>query len=208
MSPMRENSPKGPGLSTWIFLTVALALFAVAAPDATRAGFDEGIAAFDRGGYAKALPEFRAAAEAGNAGAQYYLGRMYFLSDGVKADYKRAAEYFRQAADQGYVNAQFYLGVMHYLGEGVTKDYAEALKWYGKAAARGDSVSQYYLAVMHAAGSGVPRDYVQAFFWFELSARAGNPTAVRFRDIISDRMTDADIAKARKLADGWKPLAK
>ncbi|MCR5258611.1 MAG: hypothetical protein K6E40_10700 [Desulfovibrio sp.] len=42
------------------------------------------------------------AAAMGHAGAQYELGNMYFLGDGVKADEGKAEEFFRKAADQGH----------------------------------------------------------------------------------------------------------
>ena len=51
------------------------------------AGFDEGVAAYDRGDYATALEEWRPIAEQGNADAQYNLGNMYYNGRGVPQDY-------------------------------------------------------------------------------------------------------------------------
>ncbi len=42
-----------------------------------RAGFDEGVEAYDRGDYETALKELRPLAEQGDADAQYNLGVMY-----------------------------------------------------------------------------------------------------------------------------------
>ncbi len=50
------------------------------------AGFNEGLAAYKRGDYATALSEWRASAQEGHAAAQYDLGLMYYLGEGVEAD--------------------------------------------------------------------------------------------------------------------------
>jgi len=77
-----------------------------------RAGFDEGLAANERGDYATALKEFRPLAEQGNAGAQYHLGLMYRHGNGLTQDYTEVVKWFRKAADQGNASAQFNLGFM------------------------------------------------------------------------------------------------
>ena len=51
------------------------------------AGFDEGVAAYDRGDYATAFEEFRPLAEQGNDDAQFNLGVMYGNGQGVPQDY-------------------------------------------------------------------------------------------------------------------------
>jgi len=55
-----------------------------------RAGFEEGLAAYERGDYATALKEWQPLAVAGNADAQYYLGVMYAFGQGVPQDYREA----------------------------------------------------------------------------------------------------------------------
>ena len=57
-----------------VVLTVAI-LLGLAAP--AWAGFDEGVAAYERGDYATALREFRPFANQGYAAAQFNLGIMY-----------------------------------------------------------------------------------------------------------------------------------
>ena len=43
----------------------------------------------------------RAAAEAGNVGAQFNLGYMYNVGQGVPQDYTEAAKWYRRAAEAG-----------------------------------------------------------------------------------------------------------
>jgi len=46
------------------------------------------------------LGRAKAAAKRGDAGAEYFLGRAYFLGKDVAQDYSKAVELFRKAAEQ------------------------------------------------------------------------------------------------------------
>ncbi len=92
------------------------------------AGFDEGVAAYNRGDYATALREFRPLAEQGDAAAQHNLGLMYHIGQGVTQDYAKAVKWYRKAAEQGDAKAQHNLGFMYQNAKGVPDDHAEAVK--------------------------------------------------------------------------------
>ncbi len=100
------------------------------------AGFEEGKAAYNRGDDATALREWRPLAKQGDAEAQFFLGAMYNLGDGVPQDDVEAVKWFRKAAEQGNAKAQFFLGSMYDKGQGVPQDYAKAHMWYNLAASR------------------------------------------------------------------------
>jgi TPR repeat protein len=182
----------------YIRLTLAI-LFTAAGINTAYAGVDEGVRAYEEKNFAVAIREFREADRQNDARAQYYLGRMYLMWEGVRADYKQSVYYFRRSAEQGNVNAQFYLGTLFYLGEGVSQDYAKAVEWYTKAATQGDPISQYYLGVMYASGEGIRRNHIQSLVWLALAERGGNDTAGRFRDIIASKMTTSELLKAKQL---------
>jgi TPR repeat protein len=55
---------------------------------------------------ATALAQLRAAAQSGDANAQYWLGVMYHNGQGVPQDYAQAISWFRKAAAQGDADAQ------------------------------------------------------------------------------------------------------
>ena len=74
-----------------------------------RAGFDEGMAAYEQGDYETALKEFRPLAEQGDADAQFKLGTMYNRGEGVPQDHAEALKWYRRAADQGHDVAQYNL---------------------------------------------------------------------------------------------------
>jgi TPR repeat protein len=166
-------------------------------------GFDEGLAAYDKGDYEAAHREFLPLAEQGDAVAQYNLGIMYQNGRGVIQDHKEAVKWYRKAADQGNVGAQYNLGVMHAIGEGVPQDYKEADKWYRTAAEQGDSNAQNSLGIMYAKGEGVPQDYIQAHMWLNIAGANGDENGIFNRDIVAKQMTPAQIAEAQRLAMEW-----
>ena len=97
----------------------------------------------------------RVAAEAGHADAQYSLGYMYSMGEGVPQDYAEAAAWYHRAAEQGDTSAQVSLGYMYDVGQGVVQDYAEAAVWYRRAAEQGDAQAQSNLGIIYYMGQGV-----------------------------------------------------
>lgn len=68
-------------------------------------------------------------AEMGVADAQFQVGTMHNLGQGLSRDKSAAVDWYRKAAVQGHKVAQFYLGRMYLDGKGVHKDYDEAYIW-------------------------------------------------------------------------------
>ncbi|MBR3410174.1 MAG: sel1 repeat family protein [Candidatus Methanomethylophilaceae archaeon] len=66
--------------------------------------------------YDEAARWFRAAAEQGNADAQYMFGLCYESGWGVDKSYDEAARWFRAAAEQGHACCQFKLGTCYESG--------------------------------------------------------------------------------------------
>jgi len=85
--------------------------------------------AVKRGDYATALREYRALAESGNKHAEYNIGVLYDLGNGVEQDRTEAAVWYRKAANQGHEKAQFNLGALYANGEGVSQELMLAYKW-------------------------------------------------------------------------------
>ncbi len=69
--------------------------------------------------------------------AQFDLGFMNDIGEGVPQDYTEAARWYRKAAEQGYSLAQFCLALMYDKGKGVPKDYIESYAWYNISAVQG-----------------------------------------------------------------------
>ena len=119
----------------------------------------------------QAMAQLRAKAEAGDAQAQFELGKTFRLGNlGVATNCVEAVKWFRQAAEQGLAPAQYNLGVQYSNGEGVTKDQAKAANCYRKAAEQNDAAAQYNLGVCYKDGLGVAKDYVEAMKWWRKAA--------------------------------------
>lgn len=155
--------------------TVAL-LLALATPAAAQ-DFDAGWEAYVRGDYDDALRVFLVWADQGDADAQYRLGVMYDLGQGVAQDDAEAAKWYRAAAEQGVADAQGTLAVMYRTGQGVQQDDVAAAKWSRRAAEQGDVGAQYSLGVMYNLGKGVPQDYAEAVLWYGIAAEHGDARA-------------------------------
>jgi TPR repeat protein len=107
---------------------------ALIAPLAAHAGFDEGVAAYSVGDYAKAMAEFKPLAEQGDVKAEYFTGFLYHRGYGVEMDHAEAAKWFGKAAAQRDSQAQYYLGKMHEKGEGVERSLVDAHMWFSLSA--------------------------------------------------------------------------
>lgn len=160
-----------------IFRLLLIVAFVVSLAAIARAGFDEGMAAYNQGDYVTVLKEFRPLAEQGNADAQHILGVVYGNGWGVTRDYATAARWFRAAAEQGHPKAQYDLGLMYSEGWGVTQDYAVAMKWFRKAAKQRNAHAQSRLGQMYVNGLGVPQDFEEAVKWLQEAARQGDEYA-------------------------------
>jgi TPR repeat protein len=177
-----------------IFATIVVSSSLWAGP------FEDGFEAYKRKDYTEALKLFRLSAAQGEPSAQYRVGLMYFKGEGVVQDYTEAVKWYRLAAEQGHVHAQQNLGNMFSLGIGVLQDFAEGLKWYRLAAAQGFALAQINLATMYVNAEGVERDLVRAHSWLSLAAVTDSANATFYRDIISQLMTQQQMAEAQKLA--------
>jgi TPR repeat protein len=120
-------------------------------------------------GSPKALECYQLAAEAGLAGAQCALGRLYRDGGFVIRDPLKSQQWFARAADQGWPEALLALSqLLDSDTAALTFDYCR------RAAEGGDVQAMLALAKKLEQGTGCARDLFQAFYWYEKAARAGN----------------------------------
>jgi TPR repeat protein len=148
-----------------------LLLFTVAAFADTAAG----VAAFKNKDYQRAYQEWKAAADAGKAEAQFDLGLLYAQGLGVRRNLTEAAQWYRKSADQGNAEAQFALGQMYSRGWGVPRDEADAIRWLQMAnSVESDGPPTDWAPIE---GYGVAKDAKQAVYWYKMAADKGHPEA-------------------------------
>jgi TPR repeat protein len=120
------------------------------------------------------IEELQKKADAGDANAQYTLGRAYESGHGLPQRADQATIWYRKAAEQGNEKAENSLGVLYWFGNGVEKDKAESIRWYRRAARQGNATAMFNLGAAYYNGEGVSINDTQAYAWFLLSSEAGN----------------------------------
>jgi uncharacterized protein len=137
---------------------------------------------------AKALTALEYAADQGHLAAQWKVGRMYAVGDGVPQNDQRAFIYFSQIANtypdeppgtaQARIVANAFVALGHYYLTGipnstVVQDATRARAMFSYAASYfGDADAQYQLGRLYL--EGTPSDPHQAARWFQLSAAKGD----------------------------------
>ncbi|MEO9131291.1 MAG: SPOR domain-containing protein [Sphingomonas sp.] len=156
-------------------LGLAGLFIAVSAPALTPALADvkAGVDAWSRGEYRKAVDEWRPAAIAGDADAQFNLGQAYKLGRGVPVDMAMAESWYRKAALQGQIEAEANYGLI--LFQNGKRE--AALPWLNKSVARGEPRAQLVLGTMLYNGDGIMRDWPRAYALIVRSAASGSPRA-------------------------------
>jgi TPR repeat protein len=127
-------------------------------------------------------------ANAGDAKAQFELGRAYEDGKGVPQDDGKAVEWFRKAAEQGDAQAQNSLGVMYALGRGVPRDREEAVRWYKMAARQGLTEAMYNVAISYYNGEGAEQNISLACSWMMMAQRKGDAQAAEALKHIEEEM--------------------
>ncbi len=174
----------------------ALSLFIAGVPALadTKAGVD----AWNRGDYVTAVAEWRTAAIAGDADAQFNLAQAYKLGRGVPVDMPMAESWYRRAALQGHPQAEDNYGLALFQ-DGKPE---QAVPWLEKAVARGEPRAQLVLGTMLFNGDGVQRDWVRAYALLQRSSAAGLPqgskTLAEMDKYIPDDQRQQGIALARQ----------
>lgn len=130
--------------------------------------------------YRDGFAQFRNAAEAGDAEAQYCLGERYRIGLGVPKDPVEAVRWFLKSAEQDHIQAQTTLGLIYSNGQGLPKNRKEAFRWYRRAAIQGNAMAQAELGMLYRYGyedNGAGRNLDQALLWLQKGAEAGDQLA-------------------------------
>ncbi|MBI3775914.1 MAG: sel1 repeat family protein [Gammaproteobacteria bacterium] len=94
--------------------------------------------ALNRAQLTREFDKLQASAQAGDAAAQYALGRNYLTGKAPQAvNPAQALAWLTRAAEQQQADAQYEVGVIYKDGSSVPRDLERAKLWLGKAAAQG-----------------------------------------------------------------------
>jgi len=118
----------------------------------------------------------RSKAEAGDASAEYELGRSMLSGRPTDSELASAVPSFRRSAEQGYAPAEYMYGGIFRVGR--WKDPKQLVYWWTKAAEQGDVHAQLWLGAFYEQGRyGIERDYFKAFRWLSMASKQGQPDA-------------------------------
>ena len=184
--------------------TLMLILLLAHAP-LSRADFDAGMAAYEKGDWDTALRESRAGADQGDRRAQYLLGLIHDHGRGIAEDNEVAIHWYREAATQGHTGALYALGQIYSSDRDIAKDDDAAARWFRLAAEQGDAKAQLRLGVKYYAGKGVRKNYTLAYMWYTLAAPESGPVAEKYLDHITTLMTPEELTEAQRRAERWRP---
>jgi TPR repeat protein len=145
-------------------------------------------------------------AQAGDAAAQFQLGRDYEDGKGVAQDDAKAVEWFRKAAEQKNPQGQNSLGAMYADGRGVEQNKQEAVRWYRMAAKNGLPEGFYNLAISYFNAEGVNENLHLAYVYMAIAAAKGEPEALQalrhISESLQNQLGEAKLELAQRYEEG------
>ena len=121
-----------------------------------------------------ASEDVEALANAGDAEAQYKLGKFYYMGLNKDLDYGQAVAWFEKSMNQGNINAMYSLGLCYLYGQGVERDYDTSVKYLKEAAEKGHIMAQFkYANCMFLGNDGQGKNVDEAIIWYEKAASGG-----------------------------------
>lgn len=142
-----------------------------------------------------------ALASAGDAAAQYAVGRAYLLGSGIEKNDIEGDEWIEKSALQNYVEAQYFLGLQmesRFHNE-LEPSLEKAVHWFTKAAEAGNADAQYSLALIFISNKSVAQNVDDAIKWFKKSADNKNAEAALYLYDLYSKGTDVTKDDAEAL---------
>jgi hypothetical protein len=173
----------------------AVVLVAVATP-VVAATVKDGVDAWQRGDYARAVAAWRPLADQGDPDAAFNLAQAYKLGRGVAPDLLQAKTWYGKAARGGHIQAAANYGLLLWKDD----DRKAAMPWISKAADGGDPRAQYIYGTALFNGDLAPRDWPRAYALMTRAAGAGLPQATTSLSQMNRYMSAADRQKGLQLA--------
>ncbi|CAN0486387.1 unnamed protein product, partial [Laminaria digitata] len=135
----------------------------------------EGFAAYQRSEFKKAYDIWLPLAEAGNAEAQFRVGRLYSFGDGLHLDPLKAIRWYNRALKNGHLMAAFNVGVHFGEFSSAHYDLKRSVESFLIGANAGDVDAQRALAFAHIVTHIRNQDFAEAYKWFFVAQKNGDP---------------------------------
>ena len=115
----------------------------------------------------------KAAADRGNAEAQFYYGGFLLKKKGTPEEAEAAGKYLLKSAEQGYAPAQNHIGICYQSGAGgLEKNPEKALEYFRRAAEQGYAESMVHLYVIYRNREGTEQNKATALQYLRAASDA------------------------------------
>ncbi|RHZ88442.1 hypothetical protein Glove_22g162 [Diversispora epigaea] len=121
-----------------------------------------------------AFNSYKKSAESSDAIGQYFLGRCYYLGQGIKTDRKKAFELLQKSAENGNSRGRWMLGFCYERGYGTEKDLKKAFDQFLQSAEAGNITSQIELGRCYEEGIGVKKNLAKAIECYQHASARGH----------------------------------
>lgn len=151
--------------------------------------------------YALLNAETLNAAEAGDAEAQFRVGRKMLLDatlDGRKGE--EGLTWLIRAAESGHTTAMIQLARMFRTGIGALQNYAVAAHWVERAAYAEDPEGMLELGRFYRDGVGFDKNSTLAYVWMNRAAAKHHLDAVREREAVIQTLSTDNLKLAQQLS--------
>lgn len=154
--------------------------------------------------YALAMKWYKKASAGGRGAAvDKMIGWMYVSGEGVEKNYAEALNWFTRAFERGDADSAASIAMLYKNSDGkdMPPDGEKRLEWLRKGVEAGSAVCMQDLSGVYADGDGLPKDEAEAYAWLTVvNEKTDNNVAERHLAELSARITPADLARGKKLA--------
>lgn len=165
---------------------------------------DEGLAAYQQQDYQAAFTAWSNAALKGDADAEYNLGQLYRLGQGVQINYLTAQSYYIKAAENNHPLAELQLGTMYYSGKLGPEQEEDAFYWLEQAAQHNNAQAQWMVGIMSYNGQGTSKNSIAAYSWLTLASEQQHPQAMLDQAKLKTGLTAKQLDLADALTTSFK----
>ena len=222
---------KNAKLSACLLALALTAAFFAACANARQSEIELGKDAYSAKDYETAVKHYKAAAEQGDAEAQYLLGQCclkgkglpvgkkeatnwrqdFYTPDGLvtAVDKVLAVEWFRKAAAQGHAKARMHLGIFYEMEDAIVTEkeaeecFEKAVPGLRKEAEQGDAEAQQLLGAYLMGEAKNEEDLRKAIQWVRKAAEQGDAESQFMLGVICSSGDIPGVKKDEAEADKW-----
>jgi len=198
-------------LAVMIWTSFPLNSGADKAAPVVQAKLDAAMTAYNAGDFTRAHDIWLPFAEAGNAEAQFRVGRLYDFGEGVSKQDRKAMEYYILAEQQGHLDSRHNLALLYFDSDFIESDFSKSWHLSLKNACMGVAETTFLLGLHLLGGINTDTNKVLGLAALIDAISRGYNDEGRFETLTDELMSagyigDKTIALARSESKAWQKL--